>query len=114
MQEFERLDPRPTRHGVIAHNHVIGLRSQSFHEFRRDLNPIGGDRKIHPFEFLQAAFDVGFPIVNEENPYDPPPESLDMTGSKILMVPIWFVLRWVWHGKPLSCPPQSARKSAAG
>ena len=105
MQEFERLHPCPTRHGVIAHDHVIGLRAQSFCELRRDLNPIRGDCKIHPFEFMQAAVDVGFPVINEENSYRPPPVGRDATGSNSLMIPMSFVLDWVCHGKPLSRPP---------
>ena len=39
LQEFERFHPRPTRHGVIAHNHIVGLRAQSFSELRRGLEP---------------------------------------------------------------------------
>ena len=75
-------------------------------ELRRDLNPIRGDRKIHPFEFMQAAFDVGFLIINEENSYDPPPVGRDTTGSKTLMIPMRFVLGWVWHGNSLSYSPE--------
>jgi hypothetical protein len=73
-------------------NHAIGLRAQSFSELRWDLNPIRGDRKIHPFEFLQAEFDVGFLIINEENSYDPPPVGRDATGNRTLMIPMRFVL----------------------
>jgi hypothetical protein len=58
------------------------------------------------FEFMQAQLDVGFFIINEENSYDPPPVGRDTTRRKTLMIPMRFVLGWVWHDKPLSYPPE--------
>jgi hypothetical protein len=62
---------------------------------------------------MQAAFDVGFPIINEENSYDPPPVGRNTTGSKNLMILMRFVLGLVWHGKSLSRLPEPARDSPA-
>jgi hypothetical protein len=95
MQEFEGLHSCPTLHGGITHDHVIGLRAQSFDELRLELNPIRGDGKTHPFEFLQAEFDVGFPVIDEESSYHPPPVGRDPTGRSNLMVPMRFIVNYV-------------------
>jgi hypothetical protein len=41
---------------------------------------------------MQAEFDVGFPVINEENSHFPPPVGRDTTGSRTLMIPLRLVL----------------------
>src|SRR3984885_16117968 len=65
MQKVKGLHSSPMRHGVLAHNHVVGLGTQSFPEFRRDLNPVCGDCKIQPSELIQAEFDVRLLVIEE-------------------------------------------------
>ena len=91
-QEVERLHSSPTRHGVIAHNHVIRLSPHAFRELHRALNPILENCKIHPLEFLQTQVDVGFIIVNEENSDDRPPAGRNPTRNEPLMVLMRFIL----------------------
>jgi hypothetical protein len=41
---------------------------------------------------MQAEFDVGFPIINEENSYYPPPVRRDTTDRQTLKITVRFVL----------------------
>jgi hypothetical protein len=65
------------------------------------LDPIFGNRKIHPLEFLQTQLDVGMLIVNEENSDDSPPVGRNPTRNKPLMDLMRFILGYVRHGTPL-------------
>jgi len=63
------------------------------------------------FEFMQAPLDVGFLIIDEENPHDPSPVGSDTTGNVTLMIWVCFILKKMCHRKLPSCLPEPVRNS---
>lgn len=113
VQEFERLHPRPCGHGVIAHDGIVGLRAQPLSELILGLNPIRGDSKIHPLQFVQAEFDIGFLIIDEENADFPPSVGRNAVCSLNWMLLKSLALAQKWHEKPPSGSPERAQDPPA-